>query len=114
MQPYGQYIHNSMRLVRGPLCTGSVQILWQLCYSVQGLGLVVKGWSEPAATNAPVEDEAVEAVLGMNQKHILPCPKFLVFSAASLSQSFSLLPTSLPPTSPLLPLTYFAPPTYLT
>jgi hypothetical protein len=36
----------------------------------------------------------------MNQKHILPCPKFLVFSASSLPQSFSLLPTSLPPTSP--------------
>jgi hypothetical protein len=24
------------------------------------------GWSEPAATNAPVEDEAVQAVLRMN------------------------------------------------
>jgi hypothetical protein len=30
----------------------------------------------------------------MNQKHILPSPKFLVFSAFSLPQSFSLLPTS--------------------
>jgi hypothetical protein len=30
------------------------------------------GWSEPAATNAPVEDEAVQAVLGKNKKHILP------------------------------------------
>jgi len=39
----------------------------------------VGGWSEPAAKNAPVEDEAVEVVLGMNQKHILPCPKLLVF-----------------------------------
>jgi len=33
------------------------------------------GWSETTATNAPVQDEAVQAVLGMNQKHILlPCP----------------------------------------
>jgi len=37
------------------------------------------GWSEPAATSAPVQDEAVQAVLRMNQKHILPCPRFLVF-----------------------------------
>jgi uncharacterized membrane protein YgcG len=39
----------------------------------------------------------------MNQKHILPCPKFLVFSTSSLPQSFSILPTSLLLTSPLLP-----------
>ncbi len=62
-----------------------------------------KGCSEPAATNAPVEDEAVEVVLGMNQKHILPSPKFLTFSVSSLPQNFSLLPTSLLLTSPLLP-----------
>jgi hypothetical protein len=31
----------------------------------------------------------------MNQKHILPCPRFLVFSASSLPQSFSFLPTYL-------------------
>jgi hypothetical protein len=37
------------------------------------------GWSQPATTNAPIEDETVEAVLGMNQKHILPCPKVLIF-----------------------------------
>jgi hypothetical protein len=54
----------------------------------------IESWSEPAATNALVEDEVVQAVLGMNQKHILPCPKFLVFSTSSLPQSFSLLPTS--------------------
>jgi len=29
-----------------------------------------------------------------------PCPKLLVFSTSSLPQKFSLLPTSLPPTSP--------------
>jgi len=69
------------------------------------------GWSEPAVTNGPVEDEAVQAVLGMNQKHILLCPKFLVSSASSLPQSFSLLPTSLPPTFHLV---YVPPPTYPT
>ncbi len=48
-----------------------------------------------------MEDEAVEAVLAMNQKHILPYPKLFVFSASSLPQKISLLPSSLPPTSPL-------------
>jgi len=38
----------------------------------------------------------------MNQKHILPYPRFLV-SASSLPRSFSLLPASLLLTSPLLP-----------
>jgi hypothetical protein len=34
------------------------------------------GWNEPTAANAPIEDEAVEVVLGMNQKHILfPCTR---------------------------------------
>ncbi len=57
------------------------------------------GSSEPAATNAPVEDEAVQVVLGMNQKHIL-----FSFSASSLLESFS-LPHTYPllPTSPLTP-----------
>jgi hypothetical protein len=77
------------------------------------------GWSEPVATNAPVEDEVVQVVLGMNQKHILLCPKFLIFSTYSLPQSFSLLPTSLLFTSSLLPpshlppLSYLQPPPYL-
>jgi hypothetical protein len=31
-----------------------------------------EGWNEPVATNALVEDDAIEAVLGMNHKHILP------------------------------------------
>jgi hypothetical protein len=30
------------------------------------------GWSKPVATNAPFDDEAVQVVLGMNQKHIFP------------------------------------------
>jgi len=57
------------------------------------------GWSELAATNAPVQDEAVQAVLGMNQKtYPLPVPRdFLgAFSAPKFS-----------------PPTYFPPPTYL-
>ncbi len=49
---------------------------------------------EPIDTNALVEDEAVQAILGMNQKHILPYPKFFVFSSFFLSQSF---PSYLPP-----------------
>jgi hypothetical protein len=47
------------------------------------------GSSEPAATNAPIEDEVVQAVLGMNQKHIL-----FFFSVSSLLKSFSLRLTS--------------------
>jgi hypothetical protein len=51
-------------------------------------------YNEPPTTNAPVQDEAVQAVLGMNQKHILfPC------SGIFQPQNFPLLPTSpfLPP-----------------
>jgi hypothetical protein len=59
-----------------------------------------EGWSEPAATSAPDQDEVIQAILGMNQKHILPYPRFLVFSASSLPQSFSFLPIFLLPTSP--------------
>ncbi len=67
------------------------------------------GWSEPAATNAPVEDEAVQAILGMNQKPILfPCPE--TFQPPFLPQKFpaylpSPLPTSPLPPSPHFPLT---------
>ncbi len=36
----------------------------------------IDDWCEPAATNALIQDEAVQTVLGMNQKHILfPCPR---------------------------------------
>jgi len=61
-----------------------------------------QGWNEPAPTNAPIEDEVIEAIMGMNQKHILLCLEFLVFLTFSLHQKISLLPTSFPPTSPLL------------
>jgi hypothetical protein len=54
--------------------------------------LGIQGWSETTATNAPVQDEAIQAVLGMNQKHILlPCPE--IFQPLSLPQNFPLLPT---------------------
>jgi hypothetical protein len=58
------------------------------------------GWTEPADTNAPVEDEAVQAVLRMNKKHILLARNYRVFSTSYLPQKFSLPPTYLPPTSP--------------
>jgi len=59
-------------------------------------------WSEPAATSAPIQDEVVQAVLLMNQKHILfPCPG--IFQAPSLPQNFPFLPTSPPPTYLLSP-----------
>jgi len=59
-----------------------------------------RGWSKPTTTNAPIEDEAVQAILGMNQKHILfPAQRFSgPFSTPKISP-----PTSLLPTSPLLP-----------
>jgi len=32
------------------------------------------GWNEPTTTSAPVQDEVVQAILWMNQKHIIfPC-----------------------------------------
>jgi hypothetical protein len=57
------------------------------------------GWSEPIATSAPVQDEAIQAILGMNQKHILfPC--LGIFQPLFCPQIF--------------PSTYFPPsPTYL-
>jgi len=79
---------------------------------------VVDGWSEPAATTAPVEDEALGAVLGMNQNHILPAQIYIYFPVSTLPQNIFLLPTShlpptsyLLPTSPLLPTSYLSPPT---
>jgi len=70
-------------------------------------------WSEPTATNAPNENETIQVVLGMTQKHIFPYPRFLVFSASFLPQSFSLIPTSLLLTSPFLPPSHLPPPSYL-
>jgi len=50
------------------------------------------GWSEPAATNALVADELVEAVFRMNENPILLACIYIFFP-----------PSYLPPTSPLLP-----------
>ncbi len=55
-------------------------------------------WSEPAATNAPVQDEPVEAVLRMNKNPILPTHMDFIFFTSSLPQIFP--PSYLPPTSP--------------
>jgi hypothetical protein len=70
------------------------------------------GWSEPAATNAPVEDEPVQTVLRMN---ILPAHRDFFFHLLSASKFFTspLLPTPsyLPPTKPNPP-SYLHPPTY--
>ncbi len=78
------------------------------------------GWSELAATNAPVADEPVEAVFRMNENPILPARIFFFFHLFSTPKFSPLLPTTslppptyhlpppsyLPPTSPLLPTTY--------
>ncbi len=72
------------------------------------------GWSEPAATNAPVEDEPVQLVLRMNILlarrdfffRLLSAPKF---STSPLLPTPSYLPPTKPtppPTSTLLPTTY--------
>jgi hypothetical protein len=58
------------------------------------------GRSELAATSAPVQDEAIQAVLGMNPNtskqaifiFLFPCPGF--FYPSFLPQSFPLLPIS--------------------
>ncbi len=57
------------------------------------------GWSEPAATNAPVEDEPIQPVLRMN---ILPARRDFFFTS-------SLPRNSLPPPSYLPPPTYHLP-----
>jgi hypothetical protein len=66
----------------------------------------VCGWSEPAATNAPVKDEPVQPVLRMNILpgssgfffHLLSAPKFSTYHLPP--------PSYLPPTSRLLPTAY--------
>jgi hypothetical protein len=58
----------------------------------------LSGWSEPAATNAPVADEPVEAVFRMNENPILPACIYFFFPPL-------LYPKIFPPTTyqPLLP-----------
>jgi hypothetical protein len=97
------------------LCGCLFQYAYGLGHYLTCKDLKIIGWNEPVATNTPVEDEVVQAGLGMNQKHIFPYPKFLIFSTSFLPYSFpSYLPPSyLCPTSYLTP-TYLPPPTYLT
>jgi hypothetical protein len=63
--------------------------------------VVARAWSEPATTNAPTQDELVEASLQMNKNPIL----------LARMDYFSHL-FSAPKFSPLLPTTYLPPPTY--
>jgi len=62
-----------------------------------------QGWSEPAATNAPVEDEAVQPVLGMNQNRIWTAQIYIFSPASTLPQNISPLPAYLPPPTSYLP-----------
>ncbi len=62
------------------------------------------GWSELAATNAPVEDELVEAILWMNKNPIL-CPHVFFFPPLLCPKIFP------PPTYHLPPLSYLPPTT---
>jgi len=66
------------------------------------------GWSEPAATNPPVEDEPVQPVLLMN---ILPARQGFFFHLLS-APKFSTY--HLPPPSYLPPTYHRPPPSYLT
>jgi len=62
------------------------------------------GWSEPVATNALVEDEAIEVVFKMNQKHIPLARNYWFFEPLLYPKNFPYLPpSSFPPTSPFLP-----------
>jgi hypothetical protein len=57
------------------------------------------GWSELAATNAPVADEPVEAVFRMNENPILPARIFF-FHLFSTPKFSPLLPTTYQPLPP--------------
>ncbi len=59
-------------------------------------------WSEPAATNAPVQDEPVEAVLQMNKNPILPARMDFFFHLFSAPKISPLLPTTYQPLPPSL------------
>ncbi len=96
-------------------CCKCLQILSNLItLDLNRFLLLGKGWSEPAATNAPVEDELVQPVLRMNILqarrgfffHLLFASKF---STSPLLPTPSYLPPTKPtppPTSTLLPTTY--------
>jgi hypothetical protein len=84
--------------------------------------LMCYGWSELAPTNAPVEDEPVEAVLGWTKNPILPALMDFFFPPLLYPKIFpppTYLPPYLPPTSPSylpptpLPTHHLPPPSYL-
>jgi hypothetical protein len=57
--------------------------------------LVFPGWGEPAATSAPVHNQAIQAILGSEPKTHPPLPKvFSFFSLFSAPKFFA--PTYLP------------------
>jgi hypothetical protein len=58
------------------------------------------GWSELAATNAPVADEPVEAVFRMNENPILPAQIYFFFHLFSTPKFSPLLPTTYQPLPP--------------
>ncbi len=60
-------------------------------------------WSEPAATNAPVQDEPVEAVLRMNKNPILPVRMDFFFSPLLCPKNFPPPTYHLPTPPPLAP-----------
>jgi hypothetical protein len=69
---------------------------------VQKLGFIqLDAWSEPAATNAPVQDEPIEAVLRMNKNPILLARMDFFFSPL-LCPKISPPPTYHLPTPPPL------------
>ncbi len=61
------------------------------------------GWSEPMPTNAPIEDEAVEVILGMNQNTSSLTQSFWFFQPLLCPKNF---PSYLPPS-------HLPPPSYL-
>ncbi len=65
--------------------------------------IVSNGWSDPAATNAPVADEPVEAIFRMNENPILPARIYIFFPPLLYPKIFPPptyhLPTPPPPHS---------------
>jgi hypothetical protein len=86
--------------------TGIQQFNW----AWEKLILPLDGWSELAATNAPIADEPVEAVFRMNKNPILPARIIFFFPPLLYPKIFPLPTYFLPPLS-YLPSTSH-PPTY--
>ncbi len=62
--------------------------------------MVYQGWSEPAATNAPVADEPVEAVFRMNENPSSVLAYIYFFHLFSTPKFSRLLPTTYQPLPP--------------